>query len=269
MQDERDNVMKRLGPLTCLNSQAELLSKLSELDTQLQKWVSCYREVGIIRVPTRHRVWLIAGSQSMLTRSMATVGTLWGTLLLMPSRPPGASLSFLGYSACPSRYLQQAHHGFISAPCSRKSQIILLAYVCAKSLQLCLTLHNPMDCSLPGSSIHGILQARILEWVARPSSRGSSAPQDWNCVSCISGGCFTTKPLGKPPDHPYLFFKAQFKCHLLQVAHDFLTWVLSFSSFLKCLWHAHPVLRLFPGNILLPCKSYCPYLIEETLGSRD
>ena len=37
MQDERDNVMKRLGPLTCLNSQAELLSKLSELDTQLQK----------------------------------------------------------------------------------------------------------------------------------------------------------------------------------------------------------------------------------------
>ena len=41
-----------------------------------------------------------------------------------------------------------------------------------KSLQLCLTLCDPMDCSLPGSSVHGVLQARILEWVARPSSRG-------------------------------------------------------------------------------------------------
>ena len=45
---------------------------------------------------------------------------------------------------------------------------------CAKSLQLCPTLCDPMDCSLPGSSVHGILQARILEWVAVPSSRGPS-----------------------------------------------------------------------------------------------
>ena len=42
---------------------------------------------------------------------------------------------------------------------------------CAKSLQLCPTLCNPVDCSLPGSSVHGILHARILEWVAMPSSR--------------------------------------------------------------------------------------------------
>ena len=48
----------------------------------------------------------------------------------------------------------------------------------AKSLQLCLTLCDPMDCSPPGSFIHGILQARILEWVAIPSSRGSSQPRD-------------------------------------------------------------------------------------------
>ena len=44
----------------------------------------------------------------------------------------------------------------------------------AKSPQLCLTVCDPMDCSLPGSSVHGILQARTLEWVAMPSSRGSS-----------------------------------------------------------------------------------------------
>ena len=44
-------------------------------------------------------------------------------------------------------------------------------FVCAKSLQLCLTLCNPMDCSPSGSSVHGILQARILEWVAVPFSK--------------------------------------------------------------------------------------------------
>ena len=44
----------------------------------------------------------------------------------------------------------------------------IIVYVRAKSLQSCLTLCNPMDCSLPGSSAHGILQARILEWAAMP-----------------------------------------------------------------------------------------------------
>ena len=44
----------------------------------------------------------------------------------------------------------------------------------AKSVQLCPTLCDPLDCSLPGSSVHGILQARTLEWSAMPSSRGSS-----------------------------------------------------------------------------------------------
>ena len=52
--------------------------------------------------------------------------------------------------------------------------------------QSCLTLCDPMDCSPPGSSVHGILQARILEWVAISYSRGSSWPRDWTWVSCIS-----------------------------------------------------------------------------------
>ena len=61
--------------------------------------------------------------------------------------------------------------------------------------QLCLTLCDPLDCSPLGSSVHGILQARILEWVAMLSSRGSSRPRDQIQVSCISslaGGFFTT-----------------------------------------------------------------------------
>ena len=44
---------------------------------------------------------------------------------------------------------------------------------------------DPRDCSLPGSSVHGVLQARILEWVAISSSRGSPRPRDRTCVSCI------------------------------------------------------------------------------------
>ena len=51
--------------------------------------------------------------------------------------------------------------------------------------QLCQTLCNLMDCSPPGSSVHWISQARILEWVTVPFSRGSSQPRDWTCVSCI------------------------------------------------------------------------------------
>ena len=47
-----------------------------------------------------------------------------------------------------------------------------------------------MDCSPPGSSVHGILQARILEWVAISFSRGSSQPGDWTQISCIAGRCF-------------------------------------------------------------------------------
>ena len=64
------------------------------------------------------------------------------------------------------------------------------ACMCAQSFQLCLTLCDLMDCSPPGSSVHGILQARLLEWVALPSSRGSSQPRDWIEVFCIAGGSF-------------------------------------------------------------------------------
>ena len=55
----------------------------------------------------------------------------------------------------------------------------------AKSLQSCSTLCEPVNCSPPGFSVHGILQARMLEWVAMPSSRGSFRPRDQTCISCI------------------------------------------------------------------------------------
>ena len=57
--------------------------------------------------------------------------------------------------------------------------------------QLCPTLCDPKDCSPPDSSVHEILQARILEWAAIPFSRGSSRPRDRAQVSCIAGRFFT------------------------------------------------------------------------------
>ena len=57
--------------------------------------------------------------------------------------------------------------------------------------QSCPTLCDPVDCSPPGSSVHGTLQARILEWIAIPFSRGSSWPRDQTWVSCIADGFFT------------------------------------------------------------------------------
>ena len=62
-------------------------------------------------------------------------------------------------------------------------QLLVVVVVVTKS---CLTLGNPMDCSPPGSSIHGIFQARILEWIAISFSRGFSWLKNWTPVSCIA-----------------------------------------------------------------------------------
>ena len=73
--------------------------------------------------------------------------------------------------------------------------VIILKYmhvcVCMKSFQSCLTICDPMDCSLPGSSVHGILQARMLKWVAMPSSRGSSqSNRKWQPAPVMLPGKF-------------------------------------------------------------------------------
>ena len=89
----------------------------------------------------------------------------------------------------------------LSKGLSRVPKILLCVCMHAKSLQSCPALCNPMDCSPPGSSVHGILQARTLEWVAIPSSRGSSQPRDRAHVSrgsCLAHRFFTIEPPGKP-----------------------------------------------------------------------
>ena len=57
---------------------------------------------------------------------------------------------------------------------------------------------QPMDAAHPGSSVHGISQAGILEWIAMPPSRRSSQRMDQICIACIAGGFFPAKPPGKP-----------------------------------------------------------------------
>ena len=77
--------------------------------------------------------------------------------------------------------------------CSIKPEGLLLLLVTQSRPALCYS----MDCSPPGSSIHGILQARILEWVAVPFSRGSSQPRDWTQVSHTAGRFFTICTTGE------------------------------------------------------------------------
>ena len=127
-----------------------------------------------------------------------------------------------------------------------------LSWACAyaKLLQSCLTLCDAMDCSSPGSTVHGISQARILEWVAIPFSRGSSLHRDRTPVSCgsyIADRLFTAEPPGKPwvwiqPNNSLLmsrklqkWWNLTLKVRLpidcgFQLAHSVL---LSFSPFLR------------------------------------
>ena len=80
---------------------------------------------------------------------------------------------------------------WISHVSLRRMCILLLLIYKSEVAQLCPTLCHPMDCSPPGSSVHGILQARVLEWVAISSSRGTFQPRDRTQVSCVAGRRFT------------------------------------------------------------------------------
>ena len=118
---------------------------------------------------------------------------------------------------CCSRYGKKKKR-----PLSEKCHVSPLFPVClvkreseSEVAQSCPTLCDPIDCSLPGSSVHGIFQARVLEWVAISLSRGSSQPRDqtqardqtW--VSRPAGRCLPSEPPGKP----------SMRCYLLLLSH--------------------------------------------------
>ena len=84
---------------------------------------------------------------------------------------------------------------------SKDGCVVPFTCVGVKVTQSCPTPYNSMDCSLPGFSVHGIFQARILEWVAIPISRISSQFRDWTQVSHITGELFTRFDTGKAQEY--------------------------------------------------------------------
>ena len=100
----------------------------------------------------------------------------------------------------------------LSSKCSRFSWC-----VCVLVTQSCLILCDPMNYSLPGFSVHGILQARILEWVAIPFSRGSSGPG----IECRSPALQADSLQSEPPGKPmYCLFSScslLLKCHIYKI----------------------------------------------------
>ena len=140
------------------------------------------------------------GGSGLIVKSCPTLVTQWTVAHQAPLLNPfcqdfpgknnGIGCHFLLYRIFPT-------HNWTRVSCiggqilyhwaTRNSQFIQLVLVA----QSCPTLCNPMDCSLPGSSVHGISQARILKWVAVPFSKGSSWYRDWTRISCIADRFFT------------------------------------------------------------------------------
>ena len=109
----------------------------------------------------------------------------------------------------------------------------------AKLLQSCLTLCYPMDCCPRGSSVHGILQARKLEWVAVPFSRGSSPSRDRTRVSYISVSCIGRRA----PYHKRHMGSPESAIHISIYVYTIYLyrWIPSFLSF--------PLLSPFPAHL--------------------
>ena len=119
----------------------------------------------------------------------------------------------------------------------------------AKSLQSCPTLCDPMDHSPPGSSVHGILQVRILQGVAVPSSRGTSRPRDRTHI-CVAGRFFSTELLGKHPplQEPTLtFFKQRF-CHTPHIQSQYTAEVLATRTSKSCKTHRKVFFHFQPAG---------------------
>ena len=112
-------------------------------------------------------------------------------LLLMAPIPPSLRV-FSSESTLRMRWPKYWSFSFSIRPSNEHPGLIsthqfgIIACMCAKSLQLCWTLCDPMDCNLPEFSVHGILQARILEWVAISTPRGYSRHRDQTHVSYVS-----------------------------------------------------------------------------------
>ena len=118
-------------------------------------------------------------------------------------------------------------------------------------LQSSRTLCNLVDCSLPGSPVHGILQARKLEWVLIPFSRGCSQPRDLTCISCITGKEFPDSSPGRP-DKEVLSLKS--KLGLLEIYSSLFGWCFLVTGSQSCYVFSSPLLSFLHTNF---CVRVC------------
>ena len=123
------------------------------------------------------------------TRLSRVGGQQLALKLVHPADPSGPTLEFPMKTWRRNQILLQVVHG----PGGELATTFMVVLVARSSLTLC-----DCDCSPPGSSVLGILQARILEWVAISFSRGSYQPRNWTQVSRIAGRLFTLWATGKP-----------------------------------------------------------------------
>ena len=127
--------------------------------------------------------------------------------------------------------------------------------------QSCLTLCNPMDCSSPGSSVLGIFQAIILEWIAIPLSRGSSQLRDWIHISCVGRQILTTKT----PRKSHIGWSVQFSSvqSLSHVQLFAMPWIAAHQASLS-ITSSWSLLKLMPIELVMPSRHLilcCPLLL--------
>ena len=152
---------------------SQLIINVVIVSSEQERYSAIHRHVFILpQTPLSSRLPHNAQQSSMCY----TVGPCWLSILNVTVQTPFLthhclSQSLFPYYICHSFFIEKV----------KESEVA----------QSCLTLCNPLDCSLPGSSIHGIFQARLLEWIAISFSRRSSQPRDWTQVSCIEGRRFT------------------------------------------------------------------------------
>ena len=125
------------------------------------------------------------------------------------SKPTGVKL-------LPLTFLEHLLFAVFEMPWVLRQKPLLMVKVKVKSLS-CVTLCSPMDCSLPGFSVHRIFQARVLEWVAIPFSRRSSWPRDWTQVSRIVGRRFTVWATREVYCGALTFSSTFISCHSLMI----------------------------------------------------